>query len=187
MGFQPAILSPEPDPFYVRELRKIDPDLRLSWAYNRYLKQEWVVERKMPPERYFACYASLLEEGAPRFVEQPIYDTNQPLFDAAGNSAGYVQIGTRQFDLAPEYEWVQFAPALDMRFLTELKRAYAWDRNHSISRLAFEKKQEQEAKEKAAKAKRMDEAYEGLKDVFRETGRHLFGGQPASVLKGTEL
>ncbi len=187
MGFQPAVLSPEPDPFYVRELKKIDLDLRLAWGYQRYLKNEWVIERKMPAERYFACYASILSSDEPRFVEQPVFDTNQPLFDEAGNSAGYVQIGTRQFDLAPEYEWVQFAPTLDQRLLTSLKRAYAWDRNHPISRLAVEKAAEQEAKEKAAKSKRMDEAYDSIKDVFRETGRHLFGGQAASVMKGTEL
>jgi hypothetical protein len=187
LGFQPAILSPEPDPFYVRELRRIDPDLRLVWGYQRYLKQEWAVERRLPPERYFTNYASLLSSGEPRFIEQPIFDTAQPLFDEVGNSAGYAQVGTRQFDLAPEYEWLQFAPVLDQRLLTDLRRMYAWNRNHSITRLRLEAEAEQAALEKAAKQKRMDAAMDELPRVFRETGRHLFGGQPEKVLEGTQI
>ncbi len=187
MAFQPTVLSPDPDPFYVRELRRIDPDLRLTWGYARYLKHQWVVERKMPAERYFACYASLLEAGAPRFVTQPIYDTNKPIVDEFGNKHGYEQIGTRQFDLAPEYEWVTFVPVLDMRFVTELKRRYAWERGHSITRLRIEKEAEQAANEKAEKQKRLDAAYDELPKVFRETGRHLFGGQAKTVLEGTQF
>ena len=76
--FQPKVLSPSPDPWFVRELRRIDPNLRIVWAYERYLKSSWAIERKFSPERYFAMHASLLENDGPRFVEQPIFDTNSP-------------------------------------------------------------------------------------------------------------
>lgn len=172
--FQPKVLNPTPDPFIVRELRKIDPDLRIEWGYNRYFKSEWVIERKIPPERYFLIYASLLESDLPRFVEQPIFDTGQPIFDdETGEPLGFRQVGTRRYDLAPEYEWVRFTPVLDMNVVLDMKRAYAWERNHTISRLKFEKEQEEAAKKAEAKKKRVDAALEGIDEVFLETRKKV--------------
>jgi hypothetical protein len=201
--FSPKVLSPVPDPAFVRELRKIDPDLRVVWGYERYLKSAWTIERRMPPERYFACYASILESGEPRFIQQPIYDTNRPIYGYVADretgllnlhQMGYEIVGYRTFDLAPEYEWVQFVQEkdgsfrpLDQRTLTELKRAYAWDRNQPLSRIKFEQEQEQAAKEKALAQKRMDIAMEALPEAFRAVGKTLFGGQPTQVMEGTQI
>lgn len=187
MAFQPTVLAPTPDPFYVRELRKIDPDLRLVWGYNRYLMNKWVVERRIPPDRYFAMYASLLEEGAPRFVQQPIYDTSQPLYDEEGNEAGYRVVGQREFDLAPDHEYVLAAEALDMRLITELKRAYAWERFHSLTRAKIEKDQEEEARAKALKDKRMDIWLEALDQGYHETGKILSSKPVNEIMEGTEI
>src|ERR1043165_8091002 len=110
--FQPTILNPEPEPWFVRELKKIDPDLRVRWAYGQYLAQQWVIERKLPPERYFSIYASLLESDGQRFVKQPIFDTNLPIYDDNGDFVCYTQVGERDYDLAPEYEAVLFCKEL---------------------------------------------------------------------------
>jgi len=171
--FQPAVLNPTPDPFFVRELRKIDPDLRVQWGYSRYLTQKCVIERRIPPERYFLIYESLLSGDGPRFVEQPIFDTNQPVYDEQGQFISYRQVGSRQYDLAPEYEWVRFEERLDSTVLSALKRSYAWERNHSISRLAFEKAQEQAAKEAAEKKKRVEAGMDALPEVFLETRKKV--------------
>lgn len=178
MAFLPEVLKPKPDPAFVRELRKIDPDLRVTFGYERYLVKQWAIERKMPPERYFAAYASLLEADLPRFVEQPVYDTDQPIFNEEGEEIGFKQIGTRNFDLAPDHEWVMFAPALDGSVITELKRTYAWERNHPYSRAAFEKKQQEEidAKAKAKKDKRIAAAREGVEEAFREVRKEVVFG-----------
>lgn len=173
MAFQPAVLNPTPDPWFVRELKKIDPDLRVEWGYNRYLKHQWAIERKIPPERYFLQHASLLESDGPRFVEQPIFDSNQPIFDDNGEFISYRQVGTRTYDLAPEYEWVRFETVLSSDVLSAIKRSYAWERNHPISRLAFEKAQEQAEKEAAAKKRRVDAGLEGYDEVFLETRKKV--------------
>ena len=157
MSFQPAVLAPSPDPYFVRELRRIDPDLRVLWGYNNYLVHQWVIERRMTPERYFTCYASLLETNNPRFVKQPIFDTNQPEYDIDGNQTGYKIIGYRDYDLAPEWEYVMFAGMqLDNRTLLELRRTYAWERNHSLTRLRIEKEQADEQRKEALKKQRLD-------------------------------
>lgn len=170
--FQPKVLNPSPDPFFVRELRKIDPDLRVSWGYNQYLINQWVIERKLPPERYFSAYASLLEADGQRFVQQPIFDTNQPITDEEGNFISYTQVGTRTYDLAPEYEYVLATPELHMGIITELKRCYAWERNHPISRLAFEKQLELQRQEAARKKQMMDalDVNEIVDQVKRDLG-----------------
>lgn len=164
---------PSPDPWFRRELRRIDSDLRVVWGFERYFKNEWAVERRISPERYFAMYSSLLSSDEPRFVDQPIFDTCQPLYDEYGELVCYKQVGSRRFDLAPEYEWVTFAKMLDARVLTDLKRSYAWERNHSITRLRVEKEAEQQAKEAAAKAKRMDAAVEGLDEALLATRKRV--------------
>src|SRR4030095_14496455 len=104
--FNPAVLHPEPDPWFQRELRLIDPTLRLGWGYDRYLMNKWVIKRRMSRKRYFRCYASLFEQNLPRFVPQPIFDTDEPLYDDEGGMCGYKQVGSRQYDLAPEWEWL---------------------------------------------------------------------------------
>jgi hypothetical protein len=182
MAFTPKVITPEPDPSFVRQLRKIDPDLRVVWGYERYFRNCWTIERRVPPERYFAMFASLLEADAPRFVQQPIYDENETV------------IGHREYDLAPEYEWVMNVVEpdgsrreLDQRTITELKRAYAWDRFHSITRAKIEKEREQEEADRAAKKKRIDAAMDALPDVWRETGKVLFGGQAETIMEGSEL
>ena len=169
--FNPKVLNPEPDPNFVRELRRIDPDLRVEWGYGRYLKNDWVIERKIPAERYFAMYSSVLSGEGPRFVEQPIFDTNLPELDDQGDIVSYKQVGTRTYDLAPRYEWVTFADALDGRVLLDLRRTYAWERNHTLSRATFEKEQREaeEKKQKDAKDKRMAAGMEGVDEAFYES------------------
>lgn len=173
MAFQPAILNPTPDPWFVRELKKIDPDLRVVWGYQRYLKNTWAIERKIPPERYFLMYESLLSGNEPRFVQQPIFDTNQPLFDEEGEFVSFRQVGSREYDLAPEYEWVRFEAALSAEVVCQIKRSYAWERNHPITRLAFEKRQEQEQKEQAAQKRRMEAAFDAIDEVFLDTRKKV--------------
>jgi hypothetical protein len=159
MAFQPTVLSPTPDPFFVCELQKIDPALRVTWGYERYLVNEWAIERKLSPEQYHRQYRSLLKSGSPRFVEQPILDEDEK------------QIGVRRYDLAPEYMWVSFAKVLDQRVLTGLKREYAWNQNHPISRALIESQIEAAAKEKELKTRRIDAAMDELPRVDVETGR----------------
>ncbi len=168
MGFLPAVLNPTPEPWFVDELRKIDPALRVVFGYERYLKKSWAVERRLTPERYHAIYASLLQSGEPRFVRQPIFDTAQPLVTEDGESLGPRQVGERDFDLAPEWEWVTFADHLDSRVLADLRRAYAWERHWPLTRLRVEREQARLVEEEKAKARRVDEAFQEIKDHRRE-------------------
>lgn len=194
MAFQPAVLQPTPDPLFVRELRKIDTDLRVVFGYERYLMNRWVIERRMSPERYFAAYSSLLSSDNPRFIEQPIYDDAQPEYDEDGNEVGYKVVGYRKFDLAPEWEYVMAVEnddktfrELDSRTLLALRRTYAWERFHSITRYKMEKERErQDAEDRAAKARRDDIKLEIL-ERKREIWNLPFTGQPTTVMEGTEL
>ncbi len=167
--FQPKILNPTPDHTFVYELRKIDPDLRVVWGYERYFVNKWAIERKIPPERYFAMYESLLSSNEPRFIDRPIFDTDQPQFDDYGNMIGYKQVGVQHYDLAPEYEWVSFQPELNGSVLYELRRVYAWERNHPLSRIAFEKAQEEKAKQEEAKKKRLEAAFAGIDEALLDS------------------
>lgn len=186
-GFQPEVLAPTPDPFFVRELRKIDPELRVVWGYLRYMVRQWAIERRMSPERYYQMYAGLFESDQERFVDQPIFDTNQPITDEHGEFVTYKQIGSRKYDLAPEHEWVMFTQTLDMRTITELKRRYAWERNHTLTRLKMEREME-EAKRKEARAKKTAEiGMEGVREAWRQAGKIVQGEQPKKVMEGTEL
>jgi hypothetical protein len=169
---------PTPDPWFERELRLIDPALRAIFAYERYFKTAWAIERRLSPDRYHACYKSLIDSGGPRFVRQPIFDTAQPLFNDDGEPIGFRVVGERDFDLAPEFEWVTFADCLDQRVLVELKRAYAWERGHPLSRLRFEKEQARLAAEAKAKERRVDEALQEVKDHRRELKDLPFAAVP---------
>lgn len=185
--FSPKILRPTPDRQFVRDLQKIDPDLRVSWAFERYFMNRWVIERKLQPERYWSIYASLLESGEPRYVDQPIFDTDQPIYDGYGQVTGHKIIGYRKYDLAPDHEWVMFADHLGEDILSQLRRTYAWERNHPLSRLAFERQQEEE--ERAAKRRQLhaEVGFEGVQEGWRRMGKTLQGGQPEKVMEGTEL
>lgn len=132
----------------------------------------------MPPERYFECYASLLEADAPRFIDQPVYDTDKPIYNELGEEIGYEQIGTRKFDLAPEYEWVMWADHLDNSVIAEIKRTYAWERNHPYSRAAYEERQERErlAKEQERTNRRLEAAADAFEEVFAETRKKVHFG-----------
>ena len=199
MAFAPRVLHPEPDPAFVDELKKIDSDLRVVFGYERYFINKFVIERKISPERYRAMYASFLKSNEPRFIDQPIFDSDQPIYgepelDQEGNPylpiAGYVRIGSRKYDLAPDYEWVMnvenedgtFRP-LDSRTLLKLRRVYAWERFHSISRLKFEKEREREEQEKALNKKLGDDAFDAFMDNRREIYKLPFSGQPKQVLE----
>lgn len=177
--FQPTVLNPSPDPFIVRELKKIDPDLHVTWGYNRYLDNRWAIERRMPPERYFTCYASILSGDEPRFVKRPIYDAQQPICDPETNEiVSYVQVGEQDFDLAPEYEWVAFADKLDSQLLATIKRLY-WEREHPAE-VAAAKIAEEEAKETAKRKTRLAAGEDKIRDAFLETRKYVqfgFGGK----------
>ena len=203
MSFNPRVLHPEPDPAFVRDLHTIDPDLRAIWGYERYLLNRWVIERKIPPERYVAMYGSLLKSDQPRFVNQPITDADRPIFgepelDQDGNwflpLVGYTQIGVRKYDLAPDHECVLFVEnhdksyrPLDQRTLLTMRRTYAWERFHSLTRLKIEKDLEREHAEKHAKAQRVDEVMDAIMEQRREIWDLPFVGPARTVMPGTSL
>lgn len=177
--FQPAVLNPAPDPFIVRELKKIDPDLNVTWGYNRYLDNRWAIERKMPAERYFTCYASILSGSEPRFVKRPIFDAAQPILDPETQEVvSYAQVGEQDFDLAPQYEWVAFAERLDTTLVDTIKRLY-WEREHP-AQVAEAKAAEREEKEVAKLKQRQDAGHDTIREAFLETRKYVqfgFGGK----------
>lgn len=176
MGWVPETIRPTPEPWFVAEIKKIDPNLRVVWAYERYFINQWALERKLSPERYHAMYKSVLESGESRFVDQPIFDSTRPVLDEYGDVETYEQIGVRKFDLAPEYEWVAYSKRLDEQFLTRIRRSYAWERNHPISRMKFEQKQEEEAREEARRAKHKETIKEGVEEAFAALGKKITFG-----------
>lgn len=204
--FQPLSLQPTPDPFIARELRKIDKDLRLVWGWNRYFQNLWVIERRIPPERYAAIYASVRKGDNPRFIEQPIYDNDQPIYD--GDSpiydesgaitgyeiAGYAVVGYRQLDLAPEYERVTAIERADGGFrqpsmsdVIEMKRVYAWERFHSLTRAKLERDRQEARRDEIMKKRRAEAIDEAIPEALHALGAVVTGGQPEKVLKGTEI
>ncbi len=188
--FNPAVLHPEPDQLIQRELRLIDPALRLVWGYDRYLVNKWVIERKLSPERYWTIYASLYENHIPRFVTQPIFDTNEPLYDEDGGMCGYKQVGSRQFDLAPEWEWLATIETKKGEFkqpgpedLVDLRRQYAWNYTHPLSRAKFEQEEAEKAaaKENDQKQKRVDLWMESIEQAWSEHGKRVTIAVPEGV------
>lgn len=178
--FIPEVIRPEPEPWVVKEIHKIDPNLRIVFGYERYFTKRWALERKCTPERYRELYGSLLDSGEPRFVKQPIFDSTKPIFDAWGNVESYEQIGERDFDLAPEWEWVAFTDHLNEEFITRIKRSYSWERNHPYSRIRFEQEQERKAMEEAKQKKRREAIEEGVKEAFADLGKTITFGYGAS-------
>jgi hypothetical protein len=177
--FLPEVIAPNPDPWFVKELKKIDPNLRVVFGYQQYLTKKWAIERKFTPEQYHNAYKSQLDAGGPRFVEQPVYDSNQPILDM-GQIVGYKQIGVRQFDIMPEWQWIQFVDRLDEEFLTQIRRSYAWERNHPISRMKFEQDQAMAAQQKKDKDKRNELVREGVEEAFRALRKKVVFGAGAS-------
>jgi hypothetical protein len=177
MEWQAASERPTPDAWFVRELKKIDPDLRVVWGMERYLKTEWAIERKTPAERYFLMYEAILSDAGPRFVEQPVYDCSKKLYDEGGSFIGYEQVGTRTYDLAPEYEWVAFRTELNQALLDRIKQLY-WERDHQ------KEVEQQAAAEKDKKAETFDNKLndsiaEGIEEGFRANRQEVvFGHGP---------
>jgi hypothetical protein len=154
--WHPANESPTPPDWFVKALRQIDPTLRVVWAMERYLRAEWAIERKMSAERYWLAYESFVTADNPdRYIDQPVFDHQQPIKDELGNITGYVQVGTRKLDLAPEYEHIAFRPHLNEELLTLIRRLY-WERDHP-EEVAAAAKAEKEAKETAKDKKTGDE------------------------------
>lgn len=171
MKWQPRTLYPEPDPRFVRELLKIDPTLRVVWGMERYLKAEWAIERKTPAERYFAMYEAILSDPGPRFVDQPIFDCNLPIKDENGEIVSFQQVGTRKYDLAPEYEWVAFRPTLDTELLALIKKLY-WERDHQPE-VAEQMATEKAEKEASQKEKRIAAGMEGVDEALLDTRKKV--------------
>jgi hypothetical protein len=182
--WMPDVLRPAPDKFYESELKRIDPDLRLVWGYDRYLQNRWVVERKIPYDRYAAMYHTSIDTGEERFIDQPVFDDDKPIYDEAGEVIGSEQVGTRKFDLRPEWECVlivendegEYRP-MDMHAVIEVKRAYAWDRFTSLEKLKLEGDAEREGKENKLKEERIDAAMDEFKSHRRELYNLPFTGQ----------
>lgn len=175
--WQAAVIRPEPEPWFVREIKKIDPALRVVWGYERYFVHKWALERKLSPERYHAMYKSLLESGEPRFVKQPIFDSTQPILDPeTGEIETYVQVGERDFDLAPEYEWVAWFDHLNEEGITRIKRSYAWERNHPISRMKFEMQQAEDERLEAQRKKHKEVIREGVEEAFAKMRKKVVFG-----------
>lgn len=185
--FQPAVLNPEPDPWFVKELSLIDPDLRVVFGYERYLLKNWVIEYRMNAAEYARRYFSFLTSGSARFIQQPIYDHGKPIYDGVDPEGepivvGYETVGTRKFDMAPEWEWRKtiqnrdgsFKP-LGMDDILDLKKEYAWNRNHAYSRAKFEaeEREKDEKKQQAFDAKLVEIGLEALDEARLETGRRV--------------
>lgn len=165
--WHPANESPTPDEWFVRELKLIDPKLRVVWGMERYFRAEWAIERKMEAEEYWLAHASLMAEGGPRFVDQPIYDHAKPIKDLEGNVTAYEQVGVNKYDLAPEYEYIAFRPSLDGELITLIKKLY-WENAHKED-VARQDKIDDQEREKQKKARRMAAAAEGIEEALLET------------------
>lgn len=185
--FQPAVLHPDPDPWFVKELTLIDPQLRVVFGYERYMLTNWVIEYRMNPMEYARRYFSFLTSGQPRFIAQPIYDRGKPIYEGIDTEGqpivvGYQQVGERTFDMAPEWEWRKtirhrdgsFKP-LGMDDILDLKKEYAWNRNHAFSRAKFEaEEREKEArKQQAFDRKLVEIGLEALDEARLQTGRRV--------------
>lgn len=145
------------------------------------------------------AHQSLIRDGGPRFVEQPIFDTGKKKFDEDGNEIGYEQVGVRQYDLAPEWTFVMevknddgsYRP-LDSRTLLGIRKHYAWEKNHPFSRIRFEQQREREQalqaladetyQELSAKEEAFDEKLrETAREAIREHENEIWGRVSVAV------
>lgn len=136
----------------------------------------------MSPERYFSCYASLLESNENRYFTQPIYDTNLFVYDDEGEPLGYEIVGYRQYDLAPEWEWLRTIETMKGEFkapggddLLALRREYAWNYNQPFTRAKLEQEQREadEAKLADQKRRRLEAAMEGVDEAKTALGKRV--------------
>lgn len=194
--FQPVVLAPEPESWFVKELELIDPNLRVVFGYERYLMNNWVVECHIPPDVYAKRYFAFLTSGEPRYIDQPIFDHDRPIYESTDPDdpdppvVGYEQVGWRKFDMAPDWEWRKtiqnpdgsFKP-LGMDDILDLKREYAWNRNHAYSRAKWEADQKAADEKKAAerKQKRVDIWMEAYDESITEVGARVTGKPLTSV------
>jgi len=170
MKWQQASECPVPPEWFVKALKEIDPLFRVVWGQERYLRHEWAIERKMPPEAYWLAHESLLQDGGPRFVDQPVYDNAQPENDPiTGEFVRFKQVGVRKYDLAPEYEWITFCPPdqLSQSLLDRIKKR-VWELNHPEEREAEDAAYTASVEKK--KHDKISEAVkEGTDEAFLET------------------
>jgi hypothetical protein len=167
MAFQPQILQPTPDPWFIRELTLTDPSMRVVWAQERYLLHRWAIERRLDSETYNRMYHSVISGRLPRYMDQPIYDDDHPVYNPEGDVVSETIVGYRRFDLAPEFEWIRFVETRDGLYrplgpdvLLELRREIAWNRTHPITRARIE----QETKDRV-----QQQWLNQLKDLGRES------------------
>jgi hypothetical protein len=173
--WHPVSDAPTPDAWFVRELKKIDPEMRVVWGMDRYFRAEWAIERKMPAEQYWLAYESVLSDGGDRFIDQPIFDVSQPIKDElTGDILSYVQVGTRKFDLAPEYEHITFRKTLDQQLL-DLISKLCWQHAHPEE---TRKADEEEKIKRAAdqKANRIAGALDGIDEALKEVRKEVVFG-----------
>lgn len=185
MLFQPEILSPTPDPDFVRQLRLIDKDLRVNWAYIRYLRREWAIERVIEDERYYRMYRSILDSNGPKVIQQPLFSADDPILNEEGQKIGYQQIGSRPYDLAPRNEHLFFSATLDEALLTKIKRVYAWNVNHPFSRERYEAEEQAKKDEKKKDwSRRFDDSTDQAVDqAFAETRKKVHFGAGTKTRK----
>lgn len=169
--WHPPADSPAPPEWFTTALHEIDPTMRVVWGMERYFRAEWAVERFIEPERYKKMYASILENDAPRFVDQPIFDNSQKIYGPDGEVAGYVQVGMNKYDLAPEWEWIAFRPTLDQALLDLIKQLL-WRHAHPEEALK-EDAADGEARNLTKQKVRMDAALEGVDEAFLETKKKI--------------
>lgn len=168
---------PEPPAWFVRELKLIDSTLRIVWAMERYLKEEWAIERPYSAESYWLSFESILTSGEDQFVDQPVFDDSQPVKDEDGNLVGYAQVGTRKFDLAPKHECVAFRKTLDGALLTQIRKLY-WERDHPEQAAELQAAIDT-AKGEEKKATRIAAATEGIGEALLETRKVVQFGHGA--------
>lgn len=175
---------PRPEDWFVRDLKLIGEDFRVSWGQERYGVQLWVIERHVPADMYGRIYAGQRGE---RYIDQK-------LTDADGQISG-----GRRYDMMPEWEWVMFARErdgsfrpLDQRTLYEVK---VWLKEYtrvedqlSAERAAFL------ARELAKDELRRDRQGRAIMSnpANRTEGDRIiwetpYSGQPERVMPGTEI
>jgi hypothetical protein len=173
--WHPVSDSPVAPDWFVKALKEIDPEMRVVWGMDRYLNAQWAIERKMEAEKYWLAYESILSSNEDRFIDQPIFDVSQPVYDdITGDIISYKQIGSRKFDLAPEYEHIAFRKTLDQGLLDHLKKL-CWQHDHP-EETAKADQEEKETRAAAQKAKRIAGAMEGVDEAFKETRKEVVFG-----------
>lgn len=171
--WHPPEQNPEVPAWFSTALHEIDPTMRVVWGMQRYFRAEWAIERKIDPIRYAKMYSSVFEDGGPRFVDQPIYDNSQPIYDEVipDMLIGYKQVGVNKYDLAPEYEWIAFRPTLDQALL-DLIKELLWRHDHPEEALKIDQAAT-DARNESKHQNILDAGMEGVDEAFLETGKKV--------------